>query len=452
MNEPERPERPVSWWWTTRPYAPGPALEGDLAVDVAVIGGGYTGLSTAWNLKRLEPSLDVAVIEDEAIGFGASGRNAGFGMTLFGLTLSLTRLRFGAARAREAHRYMEAAVDHLWRVIREEGLDCDAERPGFLRVATTPAYAERVRREVDLARGLGIEGIEWLDAGETRRRVASPRFLGAWWEPRCVLLNPAKLAWELRRLAERAGARIFERTRVVEVAPEGGGWLLRTPRGAVRARKVAFATNAFSVRFPQLRAKQSPVYTYIVLTEPLGDRLREIGWAGREGIEDARNLIHYFRLTPDGRLLMGGGDVGFHFGAPLDGGRDRDEAAFAHLERFIPQVFPSLAGVPIAWRWGGPVSVTLDFAPALGHIGRRGDRQAVYAVGCTGHGVSMAQLNGLALAEMLVERRSERTEAFFVDRWTIPWPPEPVRFGLGCAIRGYMRAEDRWLERRAFAP
>jgi glycine/D-amino acid oxidase-like deaminating enzyme len=434
---------PVSYWWTTRPYLPDPPLPSDATTDVAIIGGGYTGLATAYRLKELDPSLDVLLLEQEAIGYGASGRNAGFGMTLFGLSLSMTRLRFGADRTRQAHRYMEQAVETLWGLIQCRGLDCDAERPGFLRVATTPAYMRRIQHEIRLAESLGLEGISWLSADELRRRVESPRFLGAWWEPRCVLLNPAKLAWEMKRIVKQAGVHLAEQTPVTQVQRSGAGYAIRTPRGTVTARKIAFATNAFSVQFPQLRAKQVPIYTYIVLTEPLGHRLEPLGWRGREGLEDARNLIHYFRLTADNRLLMGGGDVGLVYDAHLD--RDRHEPTFARLERFLAQLFPSLAGIAFTHQWGGPVSVTLDMAPALGYLGR--DCTAVYSLGCIGHGVSMCQYNGWTLAELLLERASERTDAFFVNRWTIPWPPEPLRFGLGAAIRQTMRWEDAWHER-----
>jgi glycine/D-amino acid oxidase-like deaminating enzyme len=306
-------------------------------------------------------------------------------------------------------------------------------------VATTPAYARRIQREIRLVESLGLEGMHWVSAEEVCRRVDSPRFLGGWWEPRCVLLNPARLAWEMKRVVKEAGVRIAEQTPTLEVQKSGDRYRVRTPHGLVTAAKIAFATNAFSGHFPPFRSRQVPLYTYIVLTEPLGDRLETLGWHSREGLEDFRNLIHYFRLTADNRLLMGGGDVRLAYGGRLDG--DRDEPTFAHLEQFIPEIFPGLKGVEVSHRWGGPCSVTLDMAPALGYLGR--DRSAVYSLGCIGHGVSMTQYNGWTLAELLLERSSERTEAFFVNRWTIPWPPEPLRFAMEAAIRQYMRWEDR---------
>ena len=157
---------PVSYCWTTRPYLPYPPLQSDATADVAIIGGGFTGLSTAYHLKQLDPSLDVLLLEQEAIGYGASGRNGGFGMTLFGLSLALTRLRFGAERTRQAHRYMEQAVDYLWHLIQQHKLACDAERPGFLRMATTQAYARQIQEDVRVAEALGLEGIHWISAEE----------------------------------------------------------------------------------------------------------------------------------------------------------------------------------------------------------------------------------------------------------------------------------------------
>jgi glycine/D-amino acid oxidase-like deaminating enzyme len=184
-----------SYWMTTREYAPGDPLRGDIDVDVAIVGGGFTGLSSAYHIKKAEPNLKVALLESEVIGFGASGRNGGFNMTLFGLTLSITALRFGKQKAREAHHYMERAVDYLRDLVAELGIDCDYEHPGFLRVATSEKYKKRIFHEIELACKLGLEGIEWLDESQTREQVQSPMYLGAWWEPRCGILNPAKLSW-----------------------------------------------------------------------------------------------------------------------------------------------------------------------------------------------------------------------------------------------------------------
>jgi glycine/D-amino acid oxidase-like deaminating enzyme len=436
--------RSKSFWLGTAPYEPDPPLRGELRVDVAVVGGGFTGLSAALHLREAGVP-EVAVLESDVVGFGASGRNAGFVMTLFGLTLSVTKWRFGAARAREAHQYMEKAVDYVGEIVDKHGIDCDYERPGFLRVATTPAYVERIQRELELARSLGISGIEWLTRDQLVGRVRSPSYLGAWWEPRCALVNPARLAWGLKRACASKGVRFHEHTPIGEIRRDGDGVRLAAPGAVVRAKQAVLATNAYSIRVSQLRRKQAPVFTHVVLTEPLpAERLEPIGWQGREGIEDARNLVHYYRLTRENRLLMGGGDVTLAYGGRLD--YDLSERVSGELERHAQAVFPSLRGVGFTHRWGGPVSVPVDLAPALGFVG---DERIVYSLGCMGHGVSLAHLNGRTLADLLLGNRSDLTSVFFVNRRTLPWPPEPLRRIVSRALLGWFHAEDRRTDRNA---
>jgi glycine/D-amino acid oxidase-like deaminating enzyme len=435
--------REKSYWLGTAPYEPSPALAGDIAVDVAVVGGGFTGLSTALHLREAE-DLDVAVLESEVVGFGASGRNGGFAMTLFGLTLAVTKWRFGPDRAREAHRYMERAVDYVGELVARHGIQCDYERTGFLRAATSPAYARRIQHEIEIVRSLGLEGIEWLPPEKLAERVRSPLYLGGWWEPRCALVNPARLAWGLKRAAVARGARFYERTPIAALERAADGIRLTTPGGTVRAKKVVLATNAWSHLFPGVRRKQVPAFTHVVLTEPISpERRAAIGWKGREGIEDARDLVHYYRLTSDDRLLMGGGDVTLSYGRDMD--RDLHEPTVRGLERHVARVFPALEGIRFTHRWGGPVSVPVDMAPAMGFFG---DERVLYSLGCVGHGVALTHLNGRALADLALGRKTDLTSVFFVNRKTIPWPPEPLRFVLSKAILGYMHAEDAWTDRR----
>jgi glycine/D-amino acid oxidase-like deaminating enzyme len=296
---------------------------------------------------------------------------------------------------------------------------------------------------------LGFDGIGWIDASATREMVDSERYLGAVWEPRLVLVNPAKLVREEKRVARELGARVFEGSPVLAIArmPGAAGdraYRLLTPGGAITARKVAFATNAYSHLFDELAGMQVPAFTYMIATEPLtDDQLAPIDWAGGQGVEDARNLIHYYRLTPDRRIAIGGGPVGLTASGGLD--RDRDEAAWRHLEQHLHWLWPHLSGVAITHRWGGPFSVTADLTPALGFVGD--DRDAVYGLGCIGHGVSMSYLNGEVLGELLLEDpRGLAAECPFVNRRVIPWPPEPIASAAKHAIRGYLRAEDAFFE------
>lgn len=437
------PDSPLSLWLDTYgPYTPENPLRGELDVDIAVLGGGFTGLMTAYELQRAEPSLRVAVLEAKTVGYGASGRNGSFAMTVVGLGFGTTAMLRGKQFLKEAHTYMERAVDTLDELIRREGLDCDRLRPGFLRVATTQGYIKRLKHDIDLMKSLGFAGIDWMDAAEVRARVDSERYLGALWEPRLVLVNPAKLVREEKRLALAAGVRVFENTPVLEIATRPP-FTLETPSGKVLAEKLVFATNAYSHLFPKLRRKQIPAFTYMVATEPLNEeQLAPIGWQGFEGVEDARNLIHYYRLTPDRRLVMGGGPVGLTWNNDLNA--DSDQAAWQHLEEHIHFLFPSLKGVNFTHCWGGPFSVTLDLIPAMGYLG---DRRAVYSLGCIGHGVSMSHLNAQTLRDLILERSSDLLDCPFVNRNVLPWPPEPLRFAAAAALRGYLQLEDRLYER-----
>jgi len=430
------------WDGSRRVRAPAPPLSGEARADVAIIGAGYTGLSTAYHLKAADPSLDVAVLEGETIGYGASGRNGGFVMTLFGASLGLMKTLHGAARVREAHCYMTAAIAGLEGMIAEHGLDCDYVRSGFLKVATSPRYAARIRSEIETMEALGIDGHRWLCAAELAERVRSPTFLGACYEPHCGLINPRKWVDALAALASSSGARVFENSRVTDVVRAGGKFRLFTEGGALTAEKIVFASNGYSHLIPGLRLKQMPAFVYIVVTEPLTpEQHASIGWQGREGIEDGRNFMHFYRLTPDNRLLLGGGP-GF---VPLAGRMDHDAypAAWRHLERHIAATFPQLAGVPIAYRWGGAFSVTANSTPQIGTLHGGG---AFYSVGCTGHGVAMTHMNGRILRDLVLGRRSELTELWFVNRNSLPLPPQPIASIGAKAVTAAMALDDWWCD------
>ena len=434
--------RDKSYWLRGVDPEPEEPLRGEETCDVAIVGGGFTGMATALCLKTYDASIDVCVCEQEVVGYGASGRNAGFSMTLFGLTLSMTALRFGEAKAAEAHRYMDEAVDLVRELVDEYDIDSDYEHPGFLRVATSATYEKRLKKELALAEKLDLEGLRWMEADAVREEVRSPLFRGALQEDNCGLIDPAKQVRELKRIVEGMGVEIYEATPVTEVGRRAGGVRLETPHGGVEADRAVLATNAYSHKLDPIKRKQIPAFTYIVLTEPISeDHLAEIGWHNRQGLEDARNMVHYFRRTPDNRILMGGRDVGITFGDDMD--RDRDSDVFRGLREDLREMFPVLEEVAIDHCWGGPVSITLDMAPAIGFVG---DERIIYSIGCMGHGVSLTHQNGRTIAELILGRETRRTDAFFVGRRVLPWPPEPLRYAASQAVRSYMKLEDYFLD------
>lgn len=430
------------WLATAGDYHPSPPLAGEVKLDVAIVGGGFTGLSTALALKTAQPGLEIGILESQVIGFGGSGRNAGFAMTTFGLSTTVTRLLHGREKARQALAFAERAVDQLGALVERYGLECDYEHVGFLRVATHPGYVKRCQQEIELVRGLGFEGFEWLDAQATRARADSPTYLGSIWEPRMALVNPAKLAWELKRVNLELGVKFFEHTPVGPIQ-KNGSIRLSCPGGTAIADKLVLAAGSYSNLLAPTRGKQHPAFTHIILTEPLSPRqLESLGWRGREGLEDARNLLHYYRLTADNRLLCGGGAVGIPYGDDLE--LDRHPPTFEALERFLTHTFPQLEGTRIEHRWGGPVSVPVAMVPAMGYLG---DRNVVYALGYVGHGVSISHLVADVLKDLVLEQDTELSRHWFVNRKLLPWPPEPFAYGLAQLIRAFLVGEDWWHER-----
>ena len=437
------PEAPLSLWNAiSGSYSSSPPLQGEIEVDVAIIGAGFTGLATAYELKKASSSLRVAVLEAKQVGYGASGRNGSFAMTVIGLGFGTTASLRGKQFLKEAHMYMEKAVDHLDEFIQSEQLDCDRIRPGFLRVATTQGYIKRLQHDIRLMKSLGFSGLDWINAQETRAMVNSERYLGALWEPRLVLINPLKLAREEKRLISNMGVDIYEDTPVQAIYP-GPPFRLETPAGKVIAEKIVFATNAYSHLFPQLLRKQLPAFTYMIATEPLSEaQLAPIGWQGEQGVEDARNLIHYYRITSDKQIVLGGGPVGLSFRNSLF--HDDSLAAWQHLEAHLHFLFPHLKGIEVTHRWGGPFSVTVNLTPSLGYVG---DQRAVFNLGCIGHGVSMSHMNARVLSSLFLDKQPDLLGCPFVNRTVIPWPPEPLRILAAGALRGYLQLEDRMYER-----
>ncbi len=433
--------RPSNYWMAGRPVAEAtPALRSNVKADVAIIGGGYTGLSTAYHLRAADPSLEVSVLEAETTGFGASGRNAGFVMTLFGASTGLMKRLHGSHAVRDAHTYMERAITALEETLHDHSLDCDYERNGFLKVATSPAYVARIQNEIEFFRSLGVEGFEWLDREQTQERVQSETYLGACYEPRCGLINPIKWSDALRRLALQNGTRLYEKTKVLDVRRQAGRYYIVTDGGSIIAERIVYATNGYTHRLPGIASTQMPAFAYIVVTEKLSDEQRaSMGWMGQEGIEDGRNFMHFYRLTPDGRLLVGGGPGVVPYAGNMD--NDAYPTAWNHLEQFIGTTFPALRNIGIDYRWGGAFSVTSNSTPQVGTVdGGAG----IYAVGCTGHGVAMTHMNGRIIRDLVLDRKTDLTDLWFVNRRSLPLPPEPLRSIVTKTVTTAMKIDD-WL-------
>ena len=437
--------QPISFWQETIDVVPGEPLSADLQCDVAIVGGGFTGLSVACELKRAANDLHVVLIERDVIGHGASGRNGGFAMPLIGWDLTHAVRTLGQQAAQRAYRLMYDAVDHLKRTVDEEQIDCDLEATGYLLLATCAAREKRLRHEAELGEQLGF-GYRWLEGDALSEHIRSQAFRGGVFDPRPLIINPAKLARGLKRVAESLGVEIYEQTSLTELRDEAP-LLLRTEHATLRANTAVLALNGYGAAMGFMPNRIMPVHTYIVLTEPLTDeQLDEIGWsAHRTSLETARNFIHYFRLTADNRILFGGEDAQLY---RHEACHDADRSIFARLEARFRQYFPSLDRVAISHRWGGVLGVTLDMFPTFGCGGQHGN--VFHATAYCGHGVALSNYAGRLLAPHVLRQLGRADEAgsndlpFFYDRQP-PWlPPDPLRWIGLQAYRKSLQWLDRW--------
>ena len=408
--------REQSFWLKTLPEINNiKPLTDSLKCDIAIIGGGFTGLSAAYHLRLLLPGVDVRVIEANICGFGASGRNGGFSGTLFGMDKDITALRFGKINTIAAHHYMEDAVDYLEKIIVKHNINCDYEKKGSLFVATTATQIKRLDHKLYLADRWGLEGIESWDEKRLHDEFQSNVYRRGMFDRRTGLLNPALFTRGLAKIARKAGATIYEMSPVTSIKKNSKGFCICTPEGELQAEKIIFASNAYSILFPGLSSKQIPVFQNIIVSEPLSiEQIKSIGWQSRCGIEDARNQLHYYRLTSDNRLLIGGGSIEPVFKQKID--HDSNKKVFTHLKKHVLKIFPQLTGLKFTHQWGGPVSITIDMAP----------------------------YNGLCLAELLAGKKSKRTEMFFVGRRMVSWPPQLFRYPLISFILGMLKVQDRF--------
>jgi glycine/D-amino acid oxidase-like deaminating enzyme len=430
-----------SFWLEADPYTAGLPLAGEVSTDIAIIGGGFTGLWTAYFLLRAQPALKVAVIEREVVGYGASGRNGGFAMTLLSRSLHDLVQQFGAEAARAAHQAVAQSIEDIGRFSAEHEVPCDYEKTGFIGLAADESQVPRVEADRQAAEQLGIEDIRFIPGDELRRQIQSPLYRCGLEEKTAALLNPARLVRGLARVVRQLSGIVYEQTPVERVERSAATVDIHTPRGILHAEKVVLATNAYSVQFPELRHWLVPLYSYIVLTEPLSDsQWASIGWQGRQGLEDKRTFIHYFRPTADGRILMGGEDAPYFYHSSTHPRHDRNPAVFALLKRDVQTIYPQLKGLRFTHEWGGPVAVTSRFVPTFGALD--GGR-VFYGFGYSGHGVAPTHLGGQILRDLVLGGPTELTQLCFVRAEPIPFPREPLRYlGVNLARRSLLR-QDR---------
>ncbi len=433
------------YWLETAPGEPAPPLISDERADVAIIGAGYTGLWTAHELLSADPTLSIVVLEAEEIGFGASGRNGGFAMTLLDMSLAHLLRNHGAEAARSAHEAVARSVDAIGEVCRRHAIDCDYHKGGLMVVATNPAQRGRIEADLEAASELGLPGFRPLDAAQAQELVHSPTYLGGYLEDACATIHPARLVRGLARVVAGMGARVWGSSPVVDIGDAANGPVtLRTPKGTVTADQVVVATNAWASQLAPFARLVVPLYTYVLLTEPLTPEQRlAVGWEGRQGVEDKRNYVHYYRITADGRILWGGSDGVIYRGLRLGAACDGNDAVFRGLEQTFRHTFPQLHAVSFSHRWGGPVGISVPFLPLFGTL--PGGR-IHYGLAYNGHGVAPSHTGGCILADLITGRKRGYTDLVFVTGKQPRFPPRPLTW-LGAALsRRSLRRQDRRMD------
>lgn len=400
-------------------------LRSDVTADLAIVGGGYTGLWTAVLAKQRNPDARVVLLEARRIGWAASGRNGGF------CEASLTH-----GRENGEHRWPEEIdqidrlgmknLDEIEAASAELGMDFEFERNGAIDLAVEPHQVEWLRAE---AAEHGDDA-EFLDGPALRAEVNSPSYLaGVWHKRSSALVHPAKLASELARVATELGVQIFEQSPVRKLETSKGGAnaasvTLHTASARVHARQAVLATNVFPSLLKRNALMTVPVYDYALMTEPLdAEQMEAIGWKNRQGLGDVANQFHYYRLSRDNRILFGGYDAVYHYGSKVHERYENRPAAFSLLAHHFFTTFPQLEGAQFTHKWAGAIDTCTRFTAFYGTA--RGGRVA-YAAGYTGLGVAATRFAANVMLDQLAGLETERTQLRMVRERPLPFPPEPA--------------------------
>jgi glycine/D-amino acid oxidase-like deaminating enzyme len=419
--------QPSLYWLDEDPLEPlpHPTLIGDVTTDLCIVGAGYTGLWTAILAKEQNPEREVILLEQRETGAGASGRNGGF------CSYSLTHgFMNGYNRFKDEMAIIERMgrenLDGIEATIKKYGIECDFEFNGELRVAIEAWQMESMIKEADLRNSFG-DNVELLDQNQIQARVKSPLYKGALWDPDgTALVDPARLVWGLERVCIKLGVKIFENTHVEWLERTNSGMIVHTPYGSVYAQKVALATNVFKSLVRRAHKYVVPVYDFQLVTEPLTrEQLDSIGWKGREGLSDAGNQFHYYRMTKDNEILWGGYDAIYNFRGKVRQEYESDAQTYAHLAKAFLETFPQLKGVKFTHGWGGAIDTCSRFSPFWG-MAYRG--RVAYVMGYTGLGVASTRFGAQVMLDLLDGIDNERTRLAMVRKKPWPFPPEPFRF------------------------
>lgn len=415
-------------------------LRGAHNFDVVIVGGGYTGLWTAYYLQQLAPALKIAIIEANYIGFGGSGRNGGWCSAFLPMSPSEMMEQHGREAMLFAQQEMFATVDEVREVAQRESIECDFHKGGTITSASNPAHVQRLRDYVSdwQKLGFGPDVLRWQTADDISEKINVSRTFGGVYSPHCAVINPWKLVSGLADVVERRGAEIFENSSVINISERN----VTTKEGHVTAKWVVRAVESFGSQLNTMKRSIAPLYSLMVATEPLSaEAWKLIGWNNRETFADGRNMVTYAQRTADGRIAFGGRGAPYHFASRIKPKFDFHRRIHAQLEDTVRETFPQLSNVSFTHHWGGPVGAPRDW-----HAYANVDRFTGLCAGggYVGDGVALSNLVGRTIAHQIADTESPLTRSLLVGHQSKNWEVEPLRW---IGINGLLTLTD-WADRR----
>jgi glycine/D-amino acid oxidase-like deaminating enzyme len=434
--------RARSLWLDCLPgeLTPRRSLEGPIDVDVAVVGAGFTGLWTAYYLKKADPHLRIVVLEREIAGHGGSGRNGGWCHTTFPGSRERAAKSHGRQATIDQQRALFDTVDEIARVVKEEDIDARFHDGGQLDLATNPVQLLRAAQDIEYQRswGFGEDDYVLLGAREARERMQVAGCLGAVLCKHAAVVDPARLARGLADIVEKLGVPIYEQTPVTAISPHAA----ETPFGTVKAEVVVRATEAFTPELPGYERWVVPIYSLMIATEPLSEATWErLGWKGHEAFGDMRHLIFYACRTEDGRIAIGGRGAPYHYDSKLSEDFTRNAQVQDRLRELIRTLFPQIGEFRISHYWGGAIAASRDWYSSVGINRSTG---IAWAGAYVGDGVSTTNLAGRTLCDLIRDHATPLTRLPWVNHNSPLWEPEPFRWvGVNLALR-MMSSADKF--------
>jgi glycine/D-amino acid oxidase-like deaminating enzyme len=435
-------------WWDHRtetadffrlPKMPRKTLTNNLECDVVIVGAGYTGLWSAYWLLKANPSLSIVLVEAKTVGYGASGRNAGWLSGAFDGRPENLAKHSSVQAVIEQVKAFEAGVDEVIELLRTEGIDADAVKDGCIRVATNPAQAKRLRNSVEAERAWGAteEDLRMLTMDELNSKILISGAVAAAFTPHVARVHPTKLVHGLAATVEKHGATIFENSPAISIGPH----LVTTLLGVVRSKFVIRATEGYTAKLPHLARRLLPMNSSMISTAPLAqDVWDQIGWSGAETLSDQAHSYVYLQRSADNRILLGGRGIPYLYGNRFDLAGRVPDATTTSLIKMLHQLFPATIDAEITHSWSGILGVSRDFSPRVSIDAKNG---FAWAGGYTGQGVTAAYMAGRTLADVITGQDTTRTHFPWVSHISRLWEPEPLRWlGVRGMYFAYRRADQ----------